>query len=105
MIGLGKCAVAVVVALLIGYTIGTEVTRRDTATAAGLFDSAKIMHVGVVVKDIEKTSKMYATILGIAPLKIGAAPPAFVWSKGFNADPKGTLKYVQIPFGNTVIEL
>lgn len=105
MIGLGKCAVAVVVALLIGYTIGLEVTRGDVAAAAGLLDGAKVMHVGVVVKDIEKTSKMYATLLGIAPPKIGAAPPGFVWSKGFNADPKGTLKYVQIPFGNTMIEL
>lgn len=105
MIGLGKSAIAVVVALLMGYVIGTEVTRGAGAAAAGPFDTAKVVHVGVIVKDIEKTSKEYAKLLGIAPPKILLAQPGIPFAKDFKADPNAYPKYVQFPFGNTVIEL
>ena len=105
MRGLGKSTGVVVIALLVGYLVGASVTRREAARAAGVFDAAKIVHVGVIVKDVDKASANLAKILGIPAPKPALAQGPVPFAKDLKADPNAVPKFIQIPFGNTVIEL
>ena len=52
----------------------------------------RISHIGLVVRDIEKTSKLYAKLFGVQPTEVMDAPEL-----GYKA--------VMIPVGNSYIEL
>ena len=56
--------------------------------------TAKLDHLGIVVKDIDEAAKLYGEVLGLTP-----------WDKGVVEDVENGVKLLSLPTGNTFIEL
>jgi methylmalonyl-CoA/ethylmalonyl-CoA epimerase len=87
--------------LLICQSYSDEIVSKDN-----LIGSNVITHVGIVVKDIEKSSKAYAELLGMDVPPWEMTDPVELSHTQFRGQPsKARAKLVFFQLGNIVIEL
>ena len=91
------------IALLVGFIAVSTRQPLVRGQAANAFEGARVAHIGVIVKDVEKSAKAYSEIFGVA---VPAPRPGKVpFPPSFTGDRESHPKFTVVPAANATIEL